>query len=118
MTAIDEYIANSRATDEEKTLLEHVRQLVHARVPELEEVISYNIAAFRHKPTGKVLLGFTVNKNSLGLYPFSGSALTKLKADISSFQTAKSALNFTVQHPLPDSIIEEIITMRLDEIAA
>ena len=117
MSIIDEYIAKSRATDEEKELLAHIRRLVHARVPELEEVMSYNMPAFRHEPTGKVLLGFAVNKNSLAVYPFSGTALSKLTADVTAFQTGKSALNFTAESPLPDSIIEEIITIRLTEIA-
>ena len=117
MTVIDDYIAKSRANPKEVELLEHIRQLVHVQVPDLEEIIRYGVSAFRHRPSGKVLLGFAVNKNSLAIYPFSGAVLSKLKADVSTFQSAKSALNFTTEHPHPDSVIKEIITIRIDEIA-
>ena len=113
-TAIDEYLQS--ATKENYELLQHIRQLVHQQVADLEEVISYGMPGFRQKTSGKIVIGFAINKRSLSVYPHSGSTLDNMKSDLAPFRSALSALQFSPEKPLPDTIIKELITVRLQEI--
>lgn len=115
MSVIDDYLQQYTISGETRGLIDHIREAVHVRVPDATEVISYNMPGFR-TASGKLVLGFAINKNSVGIYPHSGTVLDKVRSDLSLYQTAKSALNVSPANPLPDAILDEIITIRLAEI--
>lgn len=112
MTAFEDYI--SRGTPAEQSALEHIRAIAKQEVPEAEEVISYMMPTF--KVNGKAFLGMAINRNSIGVYPYSGSVLTRMKSDVSAYKTAKSALNFSLNTPLPDALLREMINLKLQDI--
>jgi len=114
MNVIDEYLAP--LTPEKRALLEHIRALVHETVPDIEECMSYGMPSFRYKPLGKVVLGFAATKKGAGVYPHSGSTLRNIKSDLSPYQSAPSALQTTAELPIPDEIIKELLSVRLQEI--
>jgi uncharacterized protein YdhG (YjbR/CyaY superfamily) len=114
MNVIDEYM--SQTSDENKRVLQHIRKLVHAQVPDVEECLSYGMPGFRMRSTGKIVLGFAINKKSLSIYPHSGQVLSTMKSDVSPWQSAKSALQFSATHPIPDDIIKEFLAVRVQEI--
>lgn len=114
MSVIDDFL--SHTTVENRAALEHIRQLVHEHVGEVDEVMSYGMPGFRMRSSGKIVLGFNINKQTLALYPHSGQALQNMKNNISPWRTALSALNFTPAHPIPDEIIKELLDIRMQEI--
>jgi uncharacterized protein YdhG (YjbR/CyaY superfamily) len=64
MTPVEEYNQNQLPSIQPK--LELLRQAIREVAPEAEEVISYNMPAFK---LNKVLVYYSVNKNHIGFYP-------------------------------------------------
>ncbi len=108
---VDDYLANVPA-DHRRVLSELRRKILNV-LPEAEEVISYRIPAFR--VGGDVVAGFASFTKHMSYFPFSGSVLAQLSAEISAFTHTKSALHFTVDHPLPDTLIERLLAVRRAE---
>jgi uncharacterized protein YdhG (YjbR/CyaY superfamily) len=61
---IDAYLAT--VAPESKRTLEEIRQLIHRKVPEAQEVISYQMPAFK---LGKTFIYFAAFKKHIGIYP-------------------------------------------------
>ncbi len=115
MSVIDTYLKDT--SEDNRRILEHIRLLVHETFPDqIEEVVSYGMPGFRYIPEGKIVLGFAINKRSLAVYPHSGSAIDALQSDVSSYRSAPSALQFTPENQIPDTIIKELLAVRLQEI--
>ncbi len=106
---IDQYLA---ALEEPKRgTLQELRQTILEVVPEAEEGISYQVPAFR--VDGKVIAGFAAFKNHLSYLPHSGSVFPLLRDEIASYKTSKGALQFPVDKPLPKSLVEQLIRVRI-----
>jgi uncharacterized protein YdhG (YjbR/CyaY superfamily) len=100
--------APSRAT------FEHIRNLVTEMVPEVDEGTSYGMAAlkYKHKP----LLGFLAAKQHLSIFPFSPQVVDAVRDRLSAFQLSKGTIRFTVDMPLPDDVVRDIVRYRMEEI--
>jgi uncharacterized protein YdhG (YjbR/CyaY superfamily) len=112
MSVVDDYLDNYSGT--EKAELQRVRSIVHATVPEAQEVITYGIPGFKYKD--KYLVAFSIFKNHLGLFPTSGP-IEALKDKLTDFNTSKGGIQFTPQKPIPESLIKEILLTRVSEIS-
>lgn len=111
MTTIDEYL--EKVEPKQKEALEHIRHLVKATVPEAEESISYGLAAFKYK--GKPLVYFGGFKDHMSLFPTSKP--TEILADkLMGYKVSKGTIQFTLEKPLPDELIKEILQVRLEDI--
>ena len=109
---VDEYLS---AVDEPKRgTLQALRRTILEIVPEAEQVISYRVPAFRVQ--GKIVAGFAAFKDHLSYLPFSGSVLEHLGDELRGYTMTKSALHFPVDRPLPPSLVEKLIAVRLDQI--
>lgn len=108
MSVIDVYF--NTVTPAQKAEFERVRSLVKSVVPDAEETISYGMPAFRYK--GKYLLGFAVSTGHLSLHP-TPEPIAELKDKLAKYKTAKGTIRFTLEKPLPDSLIKQIIKIRL-----
>jgi len=106
MSVIDDYLATTTPLHREK--LNHIRSIIKALVPETEEVISYGIPTFDYK--GKHLIHFAAFKDHLSLFP--GALDEDLKKEVKDFRISKGTIQFTIEHPLPDEVIQDIITAR------
>lgn len=114
-TPIDTYL--EAASDTQLARASEIRAIVTKRFgDDVEECLSYAMPGFRLISQGKVVLGFALNKHSIGVYPHSGGALLGVKSDLSQYKTAKSALNFPLDTPIPEHIINELLEARLAEI--
>ena len=111
MNKIDEYLHN--LTEQERNALEHIRQIVREEVPSAEECSSYGIPGFKFN--GKYLLGFAAFKGHLSLFPTSGP-IAQLKDKLKGYKLAKGTIQFTLDNPIPDELIKEIIKSRLADI--
>ena len=111
MTAFEEHL--DKFSVSQKAELERIRKIVHDTVPGVEEVISYGMPAFRYKD--KYLVGFCAYKNHLSLFPTSGP-IEALKDKLEVFKLSKGTIQFTLENPLPEPLIREILLSRLADI--
>ena len=107
----DEYL---RGLEEPKRgTLETLRNTILEIVPEAEQVISYRVPAFRLE--GTTVAGFAAFRRHLSYLPFSGSVLSQLDDELQGYTMTKSALHFAVDQPLPKTLVEKLIAVRLAE---
>ena len=109
--SIDAYLRGLEP--EQHRALEKLRKTIKSIVPDAEETISYNMPAFRLD--GKVIAGFIAAKDHLSYFPFSGRTVTALKADLTEFSTSSGTIRFSVDRPLPVSLVRKLIKTRIAE---
>lgn len=63
-----------------------------------------------------MVAGFASFKNHMSYLPFSGSVLSQLSGELSAYSCSKSALRFTIDSPLSDELVRQLITVRLAEL--
>ena len=109
---IDAYLA---ALDEPKrSTLSELRQTILSIIPDAEQGISYGLPAFRLH--GKVVAGFAAFKNHLSYLPHSGSVFPQIKDDVAAYPTSSGALRFPIDEPLPKSLVEKLIAVRVNQV--
>lgn len=112
MTVIDEYLAT--VSSPQRETLEKLRSVILEVVPDAEQVISYNLPAFR---VGEgIVAGFAATKSGCSYYPFSGSTLSTLSDDVSGYKQTKGSLQFAADKCLPKVLVRKLIKERLREI--
>ena len=94
--------------------LEALRRTILEVVPGAEQVLSYNVPAFR--VNGKTVAGMAAFKTHLSYLPFSGSVLQQLTDELGGYTMTKSALHFPVDEPLPKRLVKKLIEVRLAEV--
>jgi uncharacterized protein YdhG (YjbR/CyaY superfamily) len=107
---IDAYLASQ--PKEVRIALEKLRQIIKSVVPEAEEMISYQMPAFKYHG---MLVGFAGWKNHCGFYPWNSSTIKKFKNELKEFGTSKGAIRFTIEKPLPDALIKKMVASRIQE---
>jgi uncharacterized protein YdhG (YjbR/CyaY superfamily) len=111
---VDNYLTS--LDQRKRRTLQTLRRTILEVVPDAEQVISYRVPAFRVQ--GKVVAGFAAFKDHLSYLPFSGSVLNQLADQLTGYTMTKSALHFAIDQPLPKSLVENLIAVRLEEIGA
>lgn len=106
---IDEYIATF-PKDVQGTL-EKIRQSIKESAPNAEEVISYQMPAFR---LNGILVYFAAFKNHIGFFPTS-SAVAEFRKDLSQYELSKGTIRFPLDKPIPFDLIKKIVTFRVRE---
>lgn len=110
---VDEYL---RALGEPKrSTLQTLRGQILEIVPDAEQVISYRVPAFRVR--AGIVAGFAAFKTHLSYLPFSGSVLGALSEQLDGYARTKSSLHFHVDRPLPRALVNDLIAVRLTELA-
>ncbi len=109
--AIDEYLAG--VSPSSRALLQKLRKTIRSIVPEVEECISYRLPAFRYR--GSIIAGFSATSTGCSYYPFSGTTLKTLAADIDGYSKTKSALHFGPDKPLPAALVRKLLQARIAE---
>lgn len=109
--SVDEYQDTFQGVKKER--LQAIREIIRSVVPQADEVISYQIPAYKY-------LGFVVyysgatNHISLS-YPFSQALLAEFKSELSGYKVSKSAIQLPDKDPLPTDLIRRIVTYRVKE---
>jgi uncharacterized protein YdhG (YjbR/CyaY superfamily) len=106
---VDEYI--SSFPKEVQRLLEEVRATIKKVAPGAEEVISYQMPAFKFHG---MLVYFAGYKNHIGFYPMP-SAIETFKKELSVYKSAKGSVQFPTDSPLPLNLISKIVKYRVRE---
>ena len=108
---VDEYIGTFPEHVQE--ILESVRQAVRESVPEAEEVISYQVPAFKFH--GWVLyMSAHTNHYSLSCPP-PFTVFDVFKKELSPYKVSKSAIRFPLDEPVPVELISGIAKYRANE---
>ena len=112
MSSFDEYLAG--VPEPQRAELERIRRLVRRAVPEAEEATSYGMPAFKYKK--RPLLGVSASKNHLSVFPFSPEAIEAARSSLARFDLSKGTVRFTVDKPIPEPALEQLLHHRLREI--
>jgi uncharacterized protein YdhG (YjbR/CyaY superfamily) len=107
---IDSYIALQPV--EAREGLEKLRQIILSVAPDAEELISYNMPAFKYHG---MLVGFLNCKNHYGFYPWNGSIIAVFKEALKTYKTSPGAIQFPKDRPLPMALIKKIVKTRMKE---
>ena len=104
-TTVADYLASF--PPEVHEILDEAREAVRQAVPEAEEVISYQIIAFKVNGRRMVYLGGW--KNHVGLYPIPVFD-HELEERVAPYRAAKDTLRFPLRKPIPYDLISQIVT--------
>ncbi len=107
--SVDQHIAEF--PQETQQLLELLRMTIQAAAPKAEEVISYNMPAFKYNG---ILVWFAGYKNHIGFYP-SSTPIEIFKNDLKKYKTSKGAIQFPLDKPLPLALITKIVKFRIKQ---
>ena len=110
---IDGYLADLE--EPKRSTLQRLRQTILAVIPEAEEGISYGVPAFRLQ--GKVVAGFAAFKNHLSYLPHSGSVFPELGDELATYKMTSGSLHFPIDSPLPKSLVERLVRVRIAQAA-
>lgn len=107
--SIDQHI--SEFPKETQQLLELLRMTILQAAPKAEEVISYNMPAFKYNG---ILVWFAGYKNHIGFYP-SSTPIVVFKEQLKKYKTSKGAIQFPLDKPLPLALITKIVKYRIKQ---
>ena len=107
--SIDEYI-KTFPPDVQK-ILERLRHTIRKAVPEAEEVISYQMPAFKLKGN---LVYFAAFKKHIGFFP-TASGVAAFKKELSDYATSPGTVQFPLDKPIPYDLITKIVLFRKKE---
>lgn len=112
--SVDEYIAAQPQASQ--PTLEKVRQALRAALPDAEEVISYQIPAYR-MPGGTVL-HFAGWKEHYSLYPIHGELIAAFARDLEPYEyNSKGTLRFRLDERVPVRLIGRLAKFRARQLA-
>jgi len=109
INTIDDYI--SIFSNDIKSILRELRQVIREAAPEAKEEISYQMPAY--KLNGNLVF-FAAYKDHIGFYP-GPSAIDAFKEKLIKYKTSKGTIRFSLHEPLPHDLIKEIVTFRVRE---
>lgn len=104
---IDEYIAASPAAVQ--PLLQNLRNTINKAAPKCQEIISYNMPAFRGYRT---LVYFAVHKAHIGFYP-TAEPIKVFSEELKDFTTSKGAIQFPFEKGIPVALVKKIVAYRV-----
>jgi uncharacterized protein YdhG (YjbR/CyaY superfamily) len=106
---VDEYIAAFEPAIQLR--LQQLRQTIIKAAPKAEEVISYQMPAFK---LHGMLVYFAGYKNHIGFYPGAGG-IAAFKKELSAYKGAKGSVQFPHEKPLPLGLVSKIVKFRVKQ---
>ena len=107
--SIDDYILQCPVEVQE--ILQKVRETIQGAAPDANEVISYQMPAYRQHG---ILVYFAAWKKHIGLYPpISGDA--SIEKAVAKYAGPKGNLQFPLDEPIPYALIKRIVKLRVKQ---
>jgi uncharacterized protein YdhG (YjbR/CyaY superfamily) len=106
---VDEYIAIFPEAIRSK--LESLREAVRKAAPGTEEIISYNMPAYK---LNGILVYFAAYKSHIGFYP-TATGIEAFKKELSGYKTSRGTVQFPLDEKLPIALITKIVKYRVKE---
>lgn len=109
--SIDEFIASR--PEEERDVLERIRAAIHAGAPEAEEVISYQLPAFKHH-VFVMYFGAATKHYSLS-FPPPWAVFEHFAGELAEYKVSKSTIQLPKNKPVPYDLITRMAAFRAAE---
>lgn len=106
---VDEYFKD--LPEEKLPFLDLIRKTIRDAIPEAEEVISYNMPAYKFNG---MLVYFAAYPNHIGFYP-TASGIAAFKDQLQGFKHAKGSVQFRYDQELPIKLIAGMAKFRWKE---
>ena len=113
-TSIAEYIASQ--PPKARTVLRKVRAAMRNALPRAEEVISYQIPAY--KLNGRIVIYFAGWKEHYSIYPAQRRLVAAFKDRLAPYEVNnKGTIRFPLSERVPVGLIQDIARFRAKEVA-
>ncbi|WP_284976262.1 MULTISPECIES: DUF1801 domain-containing protein [unclassified Arthrobacter] len=109
MGTVTEYLSSVSAAN--RGPLERIVDLARELAPDAVEGTSYGMPALLID--GKGFVSVIETKKHLALYPYSGQILPTMSEELGGYSWSPGTLRFSVDNPVPDSLIRRILETRL-----
>lgn len=109
--SVPDYIASQPAAAQRA--LKRVRTAIRKAMPAAEEVISYQIPAYRLD--GHPVLYFAGWTQHYSLYPSTARLVAAFKDELGPYEISKGTIRFPLSEPVPVALIAGIATFRATE---
>jgi uncharacterized protein YdhG (YjbR/CyaY superfamily) len=109
--SVDEYIATF--PEDVQVILQRVRHTIRKAVPGADEVISYQIPAYKLR--GARVIYFAGWKEHFSLYPATDLLVKAFKEEIAPYKVSKGTIRFPLSKPVPVKLIERLVKFRAKE---
>ena len=97
-----------------RAALTRVRGIIRRAVPAAEEMISYQIPAY--KLHGRPVLFFAAWKEHYSLYPSNARLVAAFKNQLSKYEISKGTIRFPLSDGVPVTLIERIARFRARQV--
>lgn len=105
--SVDDYLAT--IPEPTRAVLEQVRATIRKALPKADEVISYQIPAY--KVDGVAVVYFAGWKEHFSIYPV-GEGLAEKIPEAAGFPVSKGTIKFSLKEKVPTALIVKIIKLR------
>jgi uncharacterized protein YdhG (YjbR/CyaY superfamily) len=112
-SSVDEYIGSQPQAVQR--VLKQVRSAVRKSLPGAEEVISYNIPAYKRQ--GERVLFFAGFQRHYSVYPATKRLIEEFKSEPGAHEFKSSTIRFPLSEPVPVKFIERVAKFRAKEAA-
>jgi uncharacterized protein YdhG (YjbR/CyaY superfamily) len=106
--SVDEYIATKPGPVQ--IILERVRSTIRKAIPEADEVISYQLPAYKLK--GRPVIYFAGWKEHYSVYPATGGLIEAFQKELAGYEISKGTIRFPLSKPVPVRLIARIAKFR------
>lgn len=113
-TSVDDYI--DAQPDHVRGVLHRVRDIIRKALPKAEEVISYQIPAYRLN--GERVLFFAGWKKHYSLHPAGDRLVEAFKSELAPYKISKGTIRFPLSDPIPAKLIQRIAKFRAKEMSS
>lgn len=111
---VDDYL--EKQPENVQATLARVRAILSKTIRGAEEVISYQIPAY--KLEGRAVLYFAGWKDHYSIYPVTDALIEQLKTELAPYIASKGTLRFPLGEKVPSKLIERVAKVRTEEVKA
>jgi uncharacterized protein YdhG (YjbR/CyaY superfamily) len=110
--SVDEYLKGLPV--DVRDVLQGVREVIIATVPECQERIAYKICVYSLK---RDLVGFASQENPCSFYTMSPPLVEAMSNELKGYRVSGATIHFTPEEPLPESLLRKILESRVEEMS-
>lgn len=107
---VDQYLA--RLPEDIRAALVRLRKTIKAAAPKADEVISYQIPAYKQKG---LLVGFAALKTHCTFHIMSVQVTRAHAEDLKGYKLGKASIRFAANKPLPAALVTKLVKARIAE---
>jgi uncharacterized protein YdhG (YjbR/CyaY superfamily) len=97
---------------EQRTALDSIRKTIISAAPDAAEKISYGMPIFYYRG---MLVGYAAFKGHLSFFVMSTKTMKKFEKELKPFKASTGTLYFSLEHPIPKTLVKKIVKARLKE---